>query len=47
MALLFEDRIEVQMHVFKGRAWVRLCGQAYIEPSDIERFREALDARLR
>jgi isopenicillin-N epimerase len=45
--LLFEDRIEVQMHVFKGRAWVRLCGQAYIEPSDFERFREALDARLR
>jgi isopenicillin-N epimerase len=45
-ALLFEDRIEVQMHVFKGRAWVRLCGQAYVEPSDMERFREAVGKRV-
>jgi isopenicillin-N epimerase len=45
-ALLFEDRIEVQMHVFKGHAWVRLCGQAYVEPSDIERLREAVEKRI-
>ena len=45
-ALLFEDRIEVQMHVFKGRAWVRLCGQAYVEASDVERFADALDRRV-
>lgn len=45
-ALLFEDRIEVQMHVFKGRPWVRLCGQAYVEERDIERFRDALERRL-
>ena len=44
-ALLFEDRIEVQMHVSMGRAWVRLCGQAYVEASDIERFREAVEKR--
>jgi isopenicillin-N epimerase len=44
-ALLFEDRIEVQMHVFKGRAWVRLCGQAYVEEGDIDRFRAALERR--
>jgi isopenicillin-N epimerase len=44
-ALLFEDRIEVQMHVFKGRAWFRLCGQAYVEASDIERFCEAVERR--
>jgi len=45
-ALLFEDRIEVQMHVFKGRAWCRLCGQAYLESSDFEKFGDAVDARL-
>lgn len=45
-ALLFEDRIEVQMHAFKGRAWVRFCGQAYVEPSDIDRLRDAIDKRL-
>src|SRR5579862_1507897 len=45
-ALLFEDRIELQMHVFKGRAWARLCGQAYVEPSDIERFADAIDRRI-
>jgi hypothetical protein len=44
-ALLFEDRIEVQMHVFKGRAWCRLCGQAYVEPSDFEKFRQAVERR--
>jgi isopenicillin-N epimerase len=45
-ALLFEDRIEVQMHVSKGRPWVRLCGQAYVEAADIDRFREALERRI-
>ena len=45
-ALLFEDRIEVQMHAFKGRGWVRLCGQAYLEASDIERFATALERRV-
>jgi isopenicillin-N epimerase len=44
-ALLFEDRIEVQMHVFGGRAWMRLCGQAYVEASDIERLRQAVEQR--
>jgi isopenicillin-N epimerase len=45
-ALLFEDRIEVQMHVFKGRAWFRICGQAYVEASDFERFRDAVERRM-
>jgi len=44
-ALLFEDRIEVQMHVFKGKAWFRICGQAYVAASDIERFADAVDRR--
>jgi isopenicillin-N epimerase len=42
-ALLFEDRIEVQMHVFKGKAWFRICGQAYVEASDFDRFRDAVE----
>jgi hypothetical protein len=46
-ALLFEDRIEVQMHVFKGRSWVRLCGAPYIEASDVDRFRDAVDRRTK
>jgi isopenicillin-N epimerase len=46
-ALLFEDRIEVQMHVFKGRAWCRLCGQAYVDASDFEKFRDAVERRLK
>jgi hypothetical protein len=44
-ALLFGDRIEVQMHVFKGKAWFRICGQAYVEASDFERFRDAVEKR--
>jgi len=46
-ALLYEDRIELQMHVFKGRAWARICGQAYVEMSDVERFADALDRRVK
>jgi isopenicillin-N epimerase len=45
-ALLFEDRIEVQMHVFKGHAWVRVCGQAYVEASDIDRLGQAVEKRI-
>lgn len=45
-ALLYEDRIEAQMNVFKDRAWVRFCGQAYIESSDIDRLRDAIDKRV-
>lgn len=46
-ALLFDDRIEVQMHVFKGQGWVRLCGAPYIDASDVDRFRDAVDRRIR
>ena len=37
-ALLFDHRIEVQVHAFRGRLYARICGQVYIEPSDIERL---------
>ena len=37
-ALLFDHRIEVQVHAFRGRLYARICGQVYIEPSDVERL---------
>jgi isopenicillin-N epimerase len=41
-ALLFGDRIEVQVHAFRGRLYVRISGQVYIEPADIERLGDAV-----
>ena len=40
-ALLFGDRIEVQLHAFRGRLYARICGQVYNEPADIERLATA------
>lgn len=44
-ALLFEDRIEVQVHAWRGRLWVRVSAQVYNDMSDIERLAEAVTAR--
>src|SRR5262249_38301435 len=41
-ALLFEDRIEVQLHAARGRLWVRISAQVYNELSDYERLAEAV-----
>ena len=41
-ALLFGDRIEVQVHAFRGRLSVRISGQIYIEPADIDRLAGAV-----
>ena len=41
-ALLFEQRIEAQVHAFRGRLYVRISGQVYIEPADIERLADAV-----
>lgn len=43
--LLYEDGIEVQMHAWKGRGWVRISGQVYVEPGDLERLARAMEAR--
>jgi isopenicillin-N epimerase len=40
--LLFDDRIEVQVHARAGRVWVRVSAQAYNEWRDIERLGEAV-----
>jgi len=44
-ALLFEDRIEVQLHAGRGRLWVRVSAQVYNETTDVERLAEAVAAR--
>jgi hypothetical protein len=41
-ALLFGDRIEVQVHAFRGRLYARISGQVYIEPADIDRLADAV-----
>lgn len=44
-ALLFEDRIEAQVHAKDGRLWMRVSAQVYNELGDFERFAEAVLAR--
>lgn len=44
-ALLFEDRIEVQLHAAHGRLWVRISAQVYNDVADMERLAEAVAAR--
>jgi isopenicillin-N epimerase len=44
-ALLFEDRIEVQLHAWRGRLWVRVSAQVYNDEADIERLASAIGAR--
>ncbi len=44
-ALLYEDRIEVELHARRGRLWVRVSAQIYNELADIERLDTAIRAR--
>jgi len=44
-ALLFEDRIEVQLHASRGRLWTRVSAQIYNDRDDIERLASAVIAR--
>jgi isopenicillin-N epimerase len=46
LALLVEDRIEVQLHAWRGGLWVRVSAQVYNERSDIERLADAVLRRL-
>lgn len=45
-AILFEEKIEAQIHAFQGNLWMRISGQVYVEMSDLERFAEAIEKRL-
>ncbi len=40
--LLFEHRIEVQVHAWRGRIWTRVSAQVYNDPSDVERLAQAV-----
>jgi len=44
-ALLFEDRIEIQLHAWRDRLWVRVSAQVYNDIHDIERLASAVEAR--
>ena len=43
--LLVEDRIEVQMHAWRGRVWARVSAQIYNDRSDILRLADAVQRR--
>jgi isopenicillin-N epimerase len=45
-SLLFEDSIEVQLHAWRDRLWVRLSAQIYNDLSDVERLAAAVAARV-
>ena len=45
LALLVEDRIEVQLHAWRGRLWTRVSAQVYNDRSDVERLAVAVERR--
>jgi isopenicillin-N epimerase len=44
--LLFDDRIEVQVHSGHGRLWTRVSAQIYNDRADLERLGDAVAARV-
>ncbi len=44
-ALLFEDRIEIQLHAWRERLWTRVSAQIYNDFRDVERLATAVAAR--
>src|SRR5262249_19827544 len=47
LALLVDDRIEVQLHAWRGRLWTRVSAQIYNDRSDIVRLADAVARRCR
>ena len=47
LALLVEDRIEVQLHAWRGRLWVRVSAQIYNDRSDMTRLADAVERRTK
>jgi isopenicillin-N epimerase len=45
LALLVEDRIEVQLHAWRGRLWTRVSAQVYNDASDVTRLGDAVARR--
>jgi isopenicillin-N epimerase len=46
-ALLFEDRIEVQLHAFRNRLWARISAQIYTDASDMDALGAAIASMSR
>jgi isopenicillin-N epimerase len=46
LALLVEERIEVQLHAWRGRLWTRVSAQIYNDQSDIRRLADAVARRM-
>lgn len=46
-SLLNEDKIEVQLHSWRNRLWVRISAQVYNDESDLDRLSDAVVARLK
>jgi isopenicillin-N epimerase len=47
VALLEEDKIEVQLHAWRGRLWVRVSAQVYNDLADVDRLAIAVERRAR
>ncbi len=45
-ALLFEDKVEVAVHAWRDRLWMRVSAQVYVEEGDFERLADAVLARI-
>lgn len=45
-ALLFEDKIEVQLHGWRGRLWARISAQIYNDMTDFETLTTAIQKRM-
>ena len=46
-ALLVEDRIEVQLHEWRGRLWVRVSAQIYNDLADVLRLADAVQRQAK
>jgi isopenicillin-N epimerase len=46
LSLLVDDRIEVQLHAWRGRLWTRVSAQVYNDRSDLERLADAVLRKL-
>ena len=46
LALLLEDKIEIQMHAYRGRLWVRLSAQVYNDLTEVNRLAKAVLRRI-
>ena len=47
LSLLLDDRIEVQLHAWRGRLWTRVSAQVYNDRSDIERLADAVLRKIK